>query len=84
MFLPSHWGKGYATETLQGFLKSYYAVLGREVGGKIVACTDAENLGSQGVLRKSGFREVRREEYENVTLGTRMEVVFEFELSEEV
>lgn len=52
-------------------------------GGKLVAHTDSENLGSQKVLRKCGFREVRREGYDSVTLGKREEVVFEFQMAKE-
>jgi RimJ/RimL family protein N-acetyltransferase len=78
MFHPSYWGKGYATEALRAFLTTYYEILGVEVG-KIVAHTDVENEGSKRVLVKCGFREVRREGWENVTLGMRESIVFEYE-----
>jgi len=82
MFHPSSWNKGYATEALIAFLKTYCTVLGKDIG-VIVAHTDVENMGSQRVLVKAGFREVRREGWENVTLGVRESVVFEFVPKEE-
>jgi ribosomal-protein-alanine N-acetyltransferase len=83
MFHPSYWGKGYATEVLKAFLNTYYEVLGPGIG-KIVAHTDVENEGSKRVLVKCGFKEVRREPWENVTLGTRESVIFEYSPFEKV
>ena len=83
MFHPSYWGKGYATEALKAFLKTYYEILGLEIG-KIVAHTDVENKGSKRVLVKCGFKEVRREPWENVTLGMRDSVIFEYSPPEKV
>lgn len=74
MLLPSHWGKGYATETLSAFLLKAYEMLPEM--GDLTAFTDAENEGSMGVLRKCGFKEIKREEYVNATLGKREEVEF--------
>lgn len=80
MIDPNHWSNGYATESLTAFLARYYAVFGKEEGGKILACTDSLNKGSQRVLGKVGFGEVGRGVYDNVTLGRREEVFFEFEV----
>jgi ribosomal-protein-alanine N-acetyltransferase len=75
MFHPDYWGKGYATEALDAFVKKVWEVLA-EVK-KLTGFTDSENAGSQGVLRKCGFKEVRREPYVNATMGERTEVIFE-------
>ena len=72
---PEYWGQGYATEMVSAFIKALW--VGVPDVEKVRACVDSENGGSLRVLEKCEFREVRRGEYENKTLGVREEVVFE-------
>jgi GNAT superfamily N-acetyltransferase len=51
-------GRGYATEALRAAVAT-----AREHGARSVAAdTDLDNLASQGVLRKAGFAEIRRDD----------------------
>ncbi len=52
-FLERHSGKGHATEAARAVLAHALGSLGHE---KLLAVTALENLPSQGVLRKIGFR----------------------------
>lgn len=83
MFHPSYWGKGYATEAVMAFLKTYYEIMGPGAGN-IVAHTDSENEASKKVLVKCGFKQVGREPCENVTLGMRESVIFQYSPPEQV
>ncbi|KFY09612.1 hypothetical protein V492_05425 [Pseudogymnoascus sp. VKM F-4246] len=78
-FHPSFWGKGYATESVDAFVKRFWEL--RSTVRTMTAKTDAENHGSMRVLVKCGFREVRREEADIVLPafgeGKRSAVVFE-------
>ncbi|MFN2392028.1 MAG: GNAT family N-acetyltransferase [Pyrinomonadaceae bacterium] len=51
-FIPEVWGKGFASETVQGCIEFAFTKLNIK---KIVGFTDVENLGSQKVLEKNGF-----------------------------
>ena len=72
-----YWGKGYATEALQGLLETWWA-LPREGGDlngdgetgtlkreKILACASKANGASVRVLEKCGFEVYREHEYED-------------------
>lgn len=76
LFHPDYWGKGYATEAVGAFIEA----VGENLPEceRVTAQVDTGNVGSMGVMRKVGFVEVRREEYENATMGKREEVVFEY------
>ncbi len=56
---PSARGHGYAGEAVQAVLDHAFTPLERDGLGlsRIEACTDAENLASQNLLRSKGFRE---------------------------
>jgi RimJ/RimL family protein N-acetyltransferase len=70
LFHPSYWGKGYATEAVTAFVNAVWEALPevQKVNGQV----DSENVGSLAVLRKCGFVEEKKEEYENVTMGRRI------------
>jgi RimJ/RimL family protein N-acetyltransferase len=50
--IPTHWGKGYATEASQALLQYAFDVLNVET---VSAMTDIDNLGSNRVLQKIGM-----------------------------
>ncbi len=50
---PAHWGRGYATEASRALLAHAFGAMGCH---RLIAHTDPENAGSNGVLRKCGFR----------------------------
>lgn len=50
--LPSHWGKGYATEMAEAVVRYGYTDLALP---QIVAITNLDNVGSQQVLTKIGL-----------------------------
>ena len=55
-FKKSAWGKGYATEASVRFKE-----LAIESGlQKVIALADVDNVGSQKVLRKTGFQEIKK------------------------
>ena len=58
-FLRSCWGQGYASEAVAGALKYAEAVHGIE---HIVATVAPENLASQRVLLKCGFKHAHRQD----------------------
>lgn len=76
MFNSAYWGKGYATEALQGFLPLFFAHY--KEAGYAEALTDPELASSQSVLRKAGFLvvEERKGDFENPVLGLRDTVVW--------
>jgi RimJ/RimL family protein N-acetyltransferase len=55
--LPSHWGRGFATEAAAAALDYAFGVLGLE---EVRAATDVPNTSSVAVLRRLGMRERRR------------------------
>ncbi|KAH8822117.1 GNAT domain-containing protein [Flagelloscypha sp. PMI_526] len=58
-FLPVYWGKGYASEALKAFLPVFWD-LHPEVE-KIEAIVDRENVPSQKILVKNGFRSIEHD-----------------------
>jgi RimJ/RimL family protein N-acetyltransferase len=57
-FLPAHWGKQYASETLKVLLEW----AGRNIQApEIIAFTSIENLASQRVLEKCGMKFYKQE-----------------------
>lgn len=65
MFHPDYWGRGYATEALRGFVKTYFEKMPH--APPLKALTDVSNTGSRKVLEKSGFRDVGRTMFDNPT-----------------
>ncbi len=66
IFDEPFWGKGYATEALEAYLKTYWArypdgLVGvpEETRDYLEADVVAENSGSENVLKKNGFECVR-------------------------
>ncbi|KAB8067176.1 GNAT domain-containing protein [Aspergillus leporis] len=65
LFLPTAWGKGYATEALRGFTEAWWQLPvpdipsrgGPDTGevGTLCAVTDKTNVGSANVLTKCGW-----------------------------
>ena len=53
-FLPEFWGKGYATESVNPFVKMGFSEFKAE---KLYAYADVYNLASLNVLKKIGFKE---------------------------
>lgn len=51
-FIKQYWGKGYATECTIASLNYGFTRLKQDV---IYACADADNIGSNRVLEKTGF-----------------------------
>ena len=72
--LPSHWGRGFATEACQAAIDYAFGVLGLE---DVRAATDVPNSASIGVLERLGMRERRR-----TTDGTHGTVFFQVLSSE--
>ena len=68
-FLPAAWGKGYATELAQ---HSLHVAATRLRVSKISAFAHPDNVGSQRVLAKSGFKQLRFVESMNRFLYVRM------------
>ncbi|MDV7698775.1 GNAT family N-acetyltransferase [Chryseobacterium soli] len=48
-----YWGKGIATKVSRALVKYCFSATG---GNEVVAVTDLDNIGSQKVLEKAGFR----------------------------
>jgi RimJ/RimL family protein N-acetyltransferase len=80
MLHPTAWGKGYATEALRSMISEYYQQF--PGADPLRAYSDALNAGSNKVLLKSGFKEIGREIFPNVTLGPREAVVYEYEIKQ--
>lgn len=57
-FLPSAWGKGYATEAAKACLQYGFEKLGLE---KINACAHVDNTASLNILQKLGMQYTRHE-----------------------
>ena len=64
-FNEAYWGKGYASEALEGFLKMYWERFPQGFPGMegrdrhlLKATTNPRNKASRRVLAKAGFREV--------------------------
>lgn len=57
--LPSHWGRGFATEAAGAALDYAFGALGF---GEVRAATDAPNIASVAVLERLGMREWKRTE----------------------
>ncbi|KAF2424265.1 acyl-CoA N-acyltransferase [Tothia fuscella] len=75
MFHPDYWGRGYATEALIGFIKTYFEKLPH--AEFLLAKTDVSNKASRRVLEKVGFVHIEDEIFENPTLGPSPAIVYE-------
>lgn len=81
MLNTGYWGKGYATEALEGFMRLFFDHFS---GGEkqrfefAEAHTDPELVASQHVLEKAGFKlhEFREKDFENPVLGMRDTLVY--------
>lgn len=82
MLHPHVWGKGYASEALQGLIKAIFE--NNKSLTHLMATVDEGNEASNRVIEKSGFRKVERMEYENKTLGKRTLVKYELAMSEPI
>ena len=58
---PDHWGKGYATEAMQGFLAHVFDRFGLDA---VIAGANENNPASQRVLARLGFAETHREAHQ--------------------
>ena len=70
-YLPSFWGKGYATEALKGWIETYWQrfpdghpLLEEKERGTLEAQTGPEDPKSPRVLQKCGFKHVGQDEVE--------------------
>ncbi|TAQ88129.1 hypothetical protein B7494_g3512 [Chlorociboria aeruginascens] len=54
---PEWWGKGYMTEALGLFIKTWFSIKREHDWDTLVACIDSENMPSIRVVQKAGFRE---------------------------
>lgn len=68
LFDEPYWGKGYATEAVEGFVRAYWDTFPQGAPGLdpadrniLLAYVYEGNLPSAKVLKKAGFREIRRE-----------------------
>jgi len=75
MLHPHVWGKGYASEALQGLVKAIFEK--NKNWTYLIAAADEGNRASNRVIEKVGFKKVERMEYENKTLGKRTLVKYE-------
>jgi len=75
MLHPHVWGKGYASEALEGLIKAIFEKDNDLT--HLIARADEGNRASNRVIEKSGFRKVERVEYENKTLGKRFLLKYE-------
>ncbi|KAJ0419736.1 GNAT domain-containing protein [Aspergillus carlsbadensis] len=63
---PDYWGKGYATEALNGLLELWWDLPHpSEDADSVFAICEKTNLGSSKVLRKCGFRVLRELTFED-------------------
>ncbi|KAF2197979.1 acyl-CoA N-acyltransferase [Delitschia confertaspora ATCC 74209] len=82
MLKRQYWGKGYATEALQAFVRLFFEhYSGRKGQARYEyaeAHVDPECLASQNVLQKADFRlaEVREKDFDNPKLGLRDTWIF--------
>jgi RimJ/RimL family protein N-acetyltransferase len=86
-----YWGKGYATESLKAFVRKYWEYfpegapnLKPEDRNILLAGVFAGNRASENVLKKAGFREVRKDVAELPSGVTVQETVFMIERPEKV
>jgi RimJ/RimL family protein N-acetyltransferase len=75
MLHPHVWGKGYASEALQGLIKAVFEK--NKYWTHLIARADEGNRASNRVIEKNGFKKVEQMEYENKTLGKRTLVKYE-------
>jgi RimJ/RimL family protein N-acetyltransferase len=68
-FLPLHWGKGYAQETVLAMIKYAYQQFGPE---RIIALIKPANAASRNVLTKTGFVAIGMTEYVDPTNGQKI------------
>ncbi|KAI1875991.1 uncharacterized protein JN550_001487 [Neoarthrinium moseri] len=80
-----YWGRGYATEALSAFVKTYWEYFPEGAPGIrpedrniIIAGVYEGNVASEKVLKKAGFREIRKEPVETPS-GPSRETVFMIE-----
>jgi RimJ/RimL family protein N-acetyltransferase len=76
MLNADYWGKGYATEAFRAFLPLFFEHFSGGEQGRFEyaeAFVDPALVSSQSVLKKAGFElvEVRKNDFENPTLGWR-------------
>jgi len=57
LFLPEHWGRGYATGAVQQLLNHAFGTMGLR---RVVAETQAANAASVRLLERLGFRQLRQ------------------------
>ncbi|WP_334181138.1 GNAT family N-acetyltransferase [Methylobacter sp.] len=57
LFLPEHWGRGYATAAVQQVLAYAFGVAGHQ---SVVAETQTANISSVRLLERLGFRQLRQ------------------------
>ncbi|MCJ1271455.1 hypothetical protein MMC22_011356 [Lobaria immixta] len=76
LFDPAVWGKGYATEAVEGFIKAYWDTFpdgfpGLEGEDKdfLMAVTDKDNFGSVTVLKRNGFEYWKEKEEDDELTG---------------
>ena len=79
MLHPHAWGKGYASEALQGLIKNIFE---KSDWTHLIARADEGNRASNRVIEKTGFKKVEQVEYENRTLGKRTLLKYELAKSE--
>ena len=72
---PEHWGRGYVTEAADLICEYLFQRYPIE---KITAYANLDNIGSQRVLQKTGFRNVAEEDQKSPARGT-VDRVYRFE-----
>ena len=71
--LPSHWGKGYATEAARLFME--YAA-DNKLTDSIVSVIDVGNIASEKVAEKNGLTREKRIEYQGLDVWVYRKVLF--------
>ncbi|ETS85038.1 hypothetical protein PFICI_03063 [Pestalotiopsis fici W106-1] len=91
LFDEPYWGKGYATEAVEGFARGYFEHFPEGVPGLdpanrniLLAYVYEGNHASEKVLKKAGFREIRKEVGEAHTGEPVTATVFMIERPEKV
>jgi RimJ/RimL family protein N-acetyltransferase len=64
---PDVWGFGVAKEAIRALVKTWFETLPNEK--QVKACVDVTNVTSSGLLKKLGFVEAGREDYDSVEMG---------------
>ena len=72
---PEHWGRGYVTEAANLICEYLFQRYPIE---KITAYANLDNIESQRVLQKTGFRNVAEEDQKSPARGT-VDRVYQFE-----